>query len=255
MPKKILLIVEGDSDEVKFLKGLFKKCNQKTEYKFYSYRTNIHVLAQELFNNYNDFDEGDIDIKLILSSLENDKNRKQLLYDNYSDIYMIFDFDPQHNHPHFDTIKRMVSYFNDSTLQGKLFLNYPMMQSYKHFDKLPCSSFENLEVTLDEIKKYKEIVGKISGFTDLTKYNYITYYSIAVHHVKKANKLLNGTYEIPNLDDYLKFDYCKIYNLELALFTGRNIISVLNTCVFSLIDFAPNKFFSFVKQHNDDLLI
>lgn len=255
MPKKILLIVEGDSDEVKFLKGLFKKCNQKTEYKFYSYRTNIHVLAQELFNNYNDFDEGDIDIKLILASLENDKNRKQLLYDNYSDIYMIFDFDPQHNHPHFDTIKRMVSYFNDSTLQGKLFLNYPMMQSYKHFDKLPCSSFENLEVTLDEIKKYKEIVGKISGFTDLTKYNYITYYSIAVHHVKKANKLLNGVYEIPNIDDYWKFDYCKIYNLELALFTGRNIISVLNTCVFSLIDFASNKFFAFVKQHNDDLLI
>lgn len=255
MPKKILLIVDGDSDEVKFLKGLFKKCNQKTEYKFYSYRTNIHVLAQELFNNYNDFDEGDIDIKLILASLENDKNRKQLLYDNYSDIYMIFDFDPQHNHPHFDTIKRMVSYFNDSTLQGKLFLNYPMMQSYKHFDKLPCSSFENLEVALDEIKKYKEIVGKISGFTDLTKYNYITYYSIAVHHVKKANKLLNGVYEIPNIDDYWKFDYCKIYNLELALFTGRNIISVLNTCVFSLIDFAPNKFFAFVKQHNDDLLI
>ena len=31
MAKKILLIVEGDSDEVKFLKYLFNNCNKKTE--------------------------------------------------------------------------------------------------------------------------------------------------------------------------------------------------------------------------------
>lgn len=255
MPKNILLIVEGISDEVEFLMGLFEKCNRKTEYKVYSYKTNIHILAQELFNNYNDFDEENIDIKLVLASLENDEDRKQLLYKKYSDIYMIFDFEPQHDHPHFDTIKRMVSYFNDSTLKGKLFLNYPMMQSYKHFNKLPCSSFENLEVTLDEIKKYKEIVGNVSGFTDLTKYNYITYFSIAIHHLKKANKFLNGVYEILSIDNYLKLDYSKIYDLELALFMEKNKISVLNTCVFSLIDFAPNKFFSFVEKHSDELLI
>ncbi len=70
MAKKILIIVEGEADEVRFLEDLFKKCNKKTEYKVYSYKTNIHVLAQELFNNYNDFDSGYIDIKLVLSSLE-----------------------------------------------------------------------------------------------------------------------------------------------------------------------------------------
>ena len=99
------------------------------------------------------------------------------------------------------------------------------------------------------------MVGKVSGFTDLTKYNYITYYSIAVHHLKKANKLLNGVYEIPNIDDYWELDYCKIYDFELVSFTERKTISVLNTCVFSLIDFAPNKFFSFIKHHKDELLI
>ena len=255
MAKKILLIVEGDSDEVKFLKYLFNNCNKKTEYKVYPYRTNIHVLAQELFNNYNDFDEGNVDVKLVLASCEDNDRRKQLLYDTYSDIYMIFDFDPQHDCPHFDTIRRMISYFNDSTLQGKLFINYPMMQSYKHFDKLPCASFENLEVTLEEINNYKMIVGSISGFTDLTKYNYITYYSIAVHHLKKANKMINGLYEILDIDDYLKLDFCSIYDFQLTSFKERKTISVLNTCVFSLIDFAPNKFFSFIQKHKVDLLI
>lgn len=255
MAKKILLIVEGKSDEVEFFKGLFKKCNKKTEYQVVPYENNIHVLAQELYNNYNDFDEGYVDIKLILASIENDEKRKQLLYDTYSDIYMIFDFDPQHDHPHFDTIRRMISYFNDSTLYGKLFLNYPMMQSYKHFDGLPCSSFEYLEVTLEEIKKYKEIVGNVSGFTDLSQYSHITYYSIAVHHLKKVNKVLNGLYEIPEIDDFFGIDYCSVYDFQLKSFKEREIVSVLNTCIFSLIDFAPNKFFSFVKQHKDDLLI
>lgn len=192
---------------------------------------------------------------MILASIENDEKRKQLLYDTYSDIYMIFDFDPQHDHPHFDTIRRMISYFNDSTLYGKLFLNYPMMQSYKHFDRLPCSSFEYLEVTLEEIKKYKEIVGNVSGFTDLSQYSYITYYSIAVHHLKKVNKVLNGLYEIPEIDDFFGIDYCSVYDFQLKSFKEREIVSVLNTCIFSLIDFTPNKFFSFVKQHKDDLLI
>lgn len=168
---------------------------------------------------------------------------------------MIFDFEPQHDHPHFDTIRRMISYFDDSTSQGKLFLNYPMMQSYKHFDILPSLKFENLEVTLDEVKRYKEIVGKVSGFTDLNKYSYITYYSMAVHHLKKANKLVNGLYEIPDIDEYLKMNFCDIYNWQLNSFKNRRIISVLNTCIFTLIDFAPNKFFSFIQKHKIELLI
>ena len=141
MNKKILLIVEGEADEVKFLKGLFKKCNTLAQYKVYTYRSNIHILAQELYNNYYDFDEGNTDIRLILASLESDNQKKELLKEHYSDIYMVFDFEPQHDHPHFDTLKRMINYYNDSTNQGKLFINYPMMQSYKHFDKLPCPSY------------------------------------------------------------------------------------------------------------------
>lgn len=168
---------------------------------------------------------------------------------------MVFDFDPQHDHPHFDTIRRMITYFNDSTLQGKLFLNYPMMQSYKHFDCLPCQSFENLEVTLKEIKSYKKLVGEISILTNLSEYTYITYYSIAVHHLKKANKLVNGVYEMLDKDDYLQLNFCSIFDFQLASFEKRKIVSVLNTCIFALIDFAPSKFFAFISQHKDELLI
>ena len=255
MAKKILLIVEGDNDEVKFLRGIFNKCMKKTEYKIYSYRTTIHVLAQELYGHYNDFDKGDVDIKLVLASLEEDTKKRKLLHDAYSDVFLVFDFEPQHDHPHFDTIKRMINYFNDSTNQGKLFINYPMIQSYKHFDRLPCHIFENLEVSIAEVKRYKELVGNISGFTDLNKYDYVTFYSIAVHQLKKAYKIVYGTYELFDENKYLNFDLCEVFECEMNLLTFRQVISVLNTCIFALIDFAPRRFFVFVEKHKNELLI
>ena len=255
MPKKILLIVEGESDEVKFLRGLFENCFKKAEYKFYSYKTNIHTLAQELYNNYPDFDEGDVDIRLILASLESSREKKEMLLDKYSDIYMVFDFEPQHDHKHFDTVRRMVKYFNDSTNQGQLFINYPMMQSYKHFECLPCPSFEFYEVSLDQAKDYKRLVGELSKFTDLTQYTYITYYSIAVHQLKKANKIINDSYTLPSKSEYFNFVASQIFDYQVCLLESSNKISVLNTCIFALVDFAPSKFFGFVFKHKDDLWI
>ena len=255
MSKKILLIVEGESDEVKFLRGLFENCFKKADYKFYSYKTNIHTLAQELYNNYPDFDDGDIDIRLVLASLESSKDKKEMLMDKYSDIYMVFDFEPQHDHKHFDTVRRMVNYFNDSTNQGQLFINYPMMQSYKHFECLPCPLFEFYEVPLDQAKEYKRYIGEMSNFKDLTKYTYITYYSIAVHHLKKANKILNGFYLLPSKSEYFDFKATPIFDYQVNLLELSNNISILNTCIFALVDFAPSKFFAFVSRHKDDLLI
>lgn len=116
---------------------------------------------------------------------------------------MIFDFDPQHDLPHFDTVNRMLKYFNDSTDQGKLFINYPMMQSYKHITHLPDDEFKYRCVDMDQIKKYKELVGRESKYTDLTQYTYETFYSLAVHHLRKANMILTGSYETPLVSQYL----------------------------------------------------
>ena len=255
MSKKILLVVEGESDEVKFIRGLFEKCFRKADYQFYSYKATIHTLSQELYNKYPDFDEGDIDIRLILASLESNKEKKEMLLDKYSDVYMVFDFEPQHDHKHFDTVRRMVKYFNDSTNQGQLFINYPMMQSYKHFECLPCPSFEFYEVSLNQAKDYKRLVGELSKFTDLTQYTYITYYSIAVHQLKKANKIINDSYTLPSKSEYFNFVATQIFDYQVCLLESSNKISVLNTCIFSLVDFAPSKFFGFVFKHKDDLWI
>ena len=252
---KILFIVEGTSDEVKFLRRLFKECFKKKEFKIYSYKTNIHVLAQELYNNYPDFDEDSIDIKLVLKSLETDQNQRKLLDERYNDVYLIFDFEPHHDHPHFDTVQRMLCYFNDSTNQGKLFLNYPMMQSYKHFSELPDAGFEFRKVSIADTRVYKEQVGRDSNYTDLGKYDYVLFYSLCVHHVKKANLIKSSGYILPSYSEYLKWSLVDIYNTQVSMVASSCELFVLNTCIFVLVDFAPQKFFRFVENRALDLLI
>ena len=253
MPKQILVIVEGEADEVKFLRALFKNCYRKADYKVYSYKTNIHVLAQELYNNYPDFDEDETDIKLVLASLETNQDKRKKLLEKYTDVFLIFDFDPQHDHPHFDTVRRMLKYFDDSTAQGKLFVNYPMMQSYKHFPLLPDDDYADRIVSMEQIYEYKKLVGIESAFTDLNHYTYITFYSLAIHHLKKANKILTGIYSLPTLNGYYRFDFVEIFDKQLDMIESDNKVYVLNTCIFALVDFAPTRFYKFLKQHMDEL--
>ena len=64
MANRVLLIVEGEADEKKFYSRLLAHCFRKKEYQIYSFRSNIHVLAQELYNHYPEFENDDIDMKI-----------------------------------------------------------------------------------------------------------------------------------------------------------------------------------------------
>ena len=255
MAKNVLLIVEGDKDEVRFYKCLFQNCFHLSQYQFFSYRSNIHVLAQELYNNYPTFEKDEIDIRHVLVSLEQDDKKKELLRAKYTDVFLVFDFDPHHDHAHFDTVRRMLAYFCDSTAQGQLYLNYPMMQSYKHFPALPDPSFRELAVDLSEIKEYKKVVGQTSKYTDLTKYDYKIFYSLAAHHLMKFNFLTTGSYQVPSCEEYLNKDVIKLYDYEIDLFLKEKKISVINTCIFVLCDFAPTKFYTFLSKKKNELYL
>lgn len=254
MAKSILLIVEGDADEVSFYRHLFSNCFENADYQIIPYRTNIHILAQELYCNYPNFENDEIDIRLVLASLEQDEKKKKTLLAKYTDIYLVFDFDPHHDHPHFDTVRRMLSYFCDSTLQGKLYINYPMMQSYKHFSHLPDPQFFSLIVDYTDINNYKKLVGQVSGFTDLNQYDYSTFYSIAAHHLMKAHFLINGDYILPSYDEYFELNLVKLYDYELNMYDEDSSVAVINTCIFVLFDYAPQKAFRFLASKRDELL-
>ena len=146
----ILFITEGPVDEKEFLEKMFDICYKDKKYEIYSYNTTIHTLVDILFDEDGNIDE-DLDIKLTLRENEKDEEKRKILSQKYTEIFLIFDFEPQHNKLKFKEVKQLLNIFNDSTDKGKLYINYPMMQSYKHINKMPDKKFKDKKVALKDI--------------------------------------------------------------------------------------------------------
>lgn len=244
--RKILFVCEGKKDEPSFLKALMRKSFSSLKYSIYSYQTNIHILASKLEEEYSDFDTNEMDIALILRNLETDAEKKRLLSDSFTDIILAFDFDPHHTNPHFETVRRMLSYFTESSDMGKLYINYPMMQSYKHFKCLPDYEYFTREVSPI---KYKELVDIESCMPNLREYSYDVYMKIAVQNIRKAVWILERCDRVPSVEEYLNFDWVKVYDKELSMFFKNGTVSVLNTLILCMVDYNPTAFFSMLQRH------
>lgn len=236
--KNLLFITEGEADEPDFIKKFLKKCIPNVEYNIYSYSTTIHTLAKSIFNKNDEIDE-DLDITKVLKEQEKDLMKKQILQKDYTDIVLVFDFEPHCDSPEFEKVEKMLEYFNDSSNMGKLYINYPMMQSYKHFRSFPDDEFKNRKVETMDASNYKTIVHKESKYTRLKDYNFPIFMKIIGYHLMKANYIITKKYELMNKTEYVNLDHKKIYSIENDNNQKEHFVDVLNTFVFFAIDFNP----------------
>ena len=121
------------------------------------------------------------------------------------------------------------------------------MQSYKHVSTLPDDSFASRMVSIDDCNCYKQIVGDTSGYTDINTYTYMTFVSLIVHHLRKANLILTGNYSIPSYEEYLEWEETEIYTLQCKYLEENKCFFVLNTCVFLVVDFIGK--FRYINQN------
>lgn len=101
------------------------------------YGTTIYGLFKEV-QKY--LDEGiDFDLFPILTEIA--KKQGSSVLDNLtrhdiSEIYLIFDYDPHATNFSEEKIRAMCEIFNDEYTTGKLFINYPMIEVFRHCYKL-----------------------------------------------------------------------------------------------------------------------
>ncbi|MBE5850026.1 MAG: hypothetical protein E7298_07705 [Lachnospiraceae bacterium] len=248
----VLFIVEGPNDEVRFLEQLYNVFFRDQHYEVYTYCTTIHTLSQVLFNDYPDFEEDEIDIQLLLKSLEKDEAKISILSKRYRDVFLIFDFDPHHDNPHFDTVCRMLRFFDDSTNHGRMYINYPMMQSYKHLRKMPDDSFSERITYISEASKYKATVAKESDYSDVSKYTYAVFVSIAVHQLRKINRILEGEYQTPSKEIFLTWNWIDLYNEQMSRMEQDGFVYVVNTCISLLVEYNPSRFFDVIQKKKNE---
>lgn len=228
---KILVIVEGAKTDFKLMKNLLAAYGISETHKIVSYNTNIYTLYNQLPLNRDEYQN--IDLLQLLKEREKDESKRVLLDEHYSDVLLVFDLDPQA--PDFtpDKIIDMVSYFTESTDMGKLYLNYPMVESFYHMTNIPDERYNEYFVTLENLKnkKYKQMVHDICRNSDYSKFaNSKDECSIVIkQNLEKAMLLTDSNENLPNSIDIL--------NKQLNLLQDRGLVSVLCTCVFYIAEY------------------
>lgn len=230
--KKILLVIEGPEGEGRILgsktNGLLSLIGEKSEiisFETAEYNTSIYEL-------YDDYVDGKYDD--LVSFLRNEKGLKIpdgiLSKKAFNEVYLIFDFDPQYHKYDDLKIHRMLDLFCDETDLGKLYINYPMVESFYHLKSLPDPDYYSRTVSVDDIssKKYKKTVRAETAIIK-HKMNTRVYSMIVMHNYNKAKILSKAETDLIN--------YTEILNKQITMKNEYKEIFVLNTLALLPIDY------------------
>lgn len=248
MENNILFIVEGGKTEPEFFNCLGQAFSLK--YEIYCVGTNIYSLYKKMkeidFNG---------DVKDVLKEMHPEK--REILSKRFAFTYLIFDCDAHHSLKHddrniydivisnLDKIKEMSEYFVDETdpTIGRLYINYPMMESYRDCNDFFDDHYEDNMISIKEIVGYKRIVAdrKLCRI-HLDKYTRENFKLLILQNVFKLNKIINGKWIKPSFKDFTIIStMATILKKEKIYIENEKVMPVLNTSLFVLIDFFGNK--------------
>ena len=159
-----LLIVEGNHEKNELFRLVFR-CFPEMNIDFedvWIYGTNIYQLYEEIIKEYGEeWEDVEVDLPFVLSRK---KGLNTARIEDFINIFLIFDY--EHHDPKFSErkIEKLQAYFSDSTYVGKLYLNYPMIESYQHIENLEDMEYLNrkVPVTLQPGSHYKALVSEES---------------------------------------------------------------------------------------------
>ena len=240
----VLYIVEGETEK-DLLKRLWARFEPDNRYDVYVYNTNIHVLIKSLFSD-GEMDE-DLEIVRELRSIEKDEEKRRILSKRFEYVYMIFDFDPQDDKINMDRIGQMLDYFNDPGGNGRLYINYPMVESFRHLKSLSDDGFKDRMVSLELLRDggYKKLVDFESGkeFKQLNSYTKEIFISIIKLNLQKENYILNGIFELMDEDVFFNLTGSELLRMQMKSIERYESIYVINTCIFTVAEYMPSVFF------------
>ncbi len=231
----ILFIVEGKETEPEILENLWSTFfnNESSSELHVSYNSNIHLLWNEM--------KDDEDLELLELIAERDSNNAQIIEDikeRISEIYLIFDYDGHAAEASDQEISEMIKFFDNETdsTRGKLFLSYPMVEAFRHFNP---EEFNYRDLVIDFIDsfEYKDIVHSKAKYFDIRKINGEIWNKICEENLYKANFIVNKNDSLPDSVESVSQE--KIFNCQLRNFISDNKISVLSSFPLFLHYYNP----------------
>jgi hypothetical protein len=240
MANTILLVFEGEKTEVRIfnkIRNLYFQ-NEKNTVIHASYNAEMY----QLFRAVNEDPFLDIVELLRKRNKKNAENLSKIKRVNVSQIYLFFDYDNQATGATDEKIEKMLEFFNEETENGKLFISYPMVEAVKHIIHEIDSCLSTCVVPLS-VKKYKNLVSKMTSFSDLRKTDINDWNFITLKTIRKANCIVNDSPKKPEYIEFLDIDQKIIFENQLKKFIPHKKNAVLSGIPLFIVDYFGEKFY------------
>lgn len=170
----ILFIFEGKKTEPNLFKTIEKLYfPNNNERKICCFGYNIYELYKLM--NESDFTE---DVITVIRSKMKSRNDHSIPEDadvsDFSEIFLFFDYDFQNKNLPSSEMDRqledMLKFFDNETLNGKLYINYPMVEAIRCTNKLPDLDFVHYQATRAACSDFKNYITSAYPFYKSTDY-------------------------------------------------------------------------------------
>ena len=192
MSNNILFVFEGEKTE-KQIADSFTKCfPDKNMVVQSAYCTTIYNLYNKISK------DEDLDTFSLLKEISYNKEILEPYNRNdFAEVYLFFDYDGHTSSADDGKLVNILDFFNEETEFGKIFINYPMVESIKHYSEL--IDFKELKVDAKKNIKYKNIVHNVckKEFLHFHLYTQKIWSQLIELHLKKMNYITNGNYILP----------------------------------------------------------
>lgn len=249
---KALVIVEGERLEPKFFKQFTKVFGIDME---------VYIVGANIYDLYNQLKDYDFncDIKDLLPDVGNRvEGMEEILQQKFAYTYLVFDFDAHHReigekeldidtvvHNNIVKLREMANFFTNETDPGigRLYINYPMMESYRDcsafFDETYCDN----AVAIEDIPDYKKIAGRKSmASVHIGKYTRENFSDLTKMNIYKLHKLSKNIWGTITYGDYMELSkVANILDCQLQKVSTERKVDVLNTALFIVLDYFGNR--------------
>lgn len=211
------------------------------DFNVFVYGTELRRIVLEMCHD-GVFDP-EVDLLKVLKETEWLAHKKyQIEQEKYDYIYMIFDFDPLIDEA---LLTPIMEHFSDAQGKGKMYLNYPTVDSFRHVISEEDEGFQDRMAETKMPNRYKNSVDRTChiGLRVIDNCSKETLRGLIKMHLMKTNYILNGEYEMPSKETFLSWKGTDILEAQYLAEQVFDDMYVLNTSVFNIVEMMPEEFF------------
>jgi hypothetical protein len=193
MPSRILFVFEGPKAENLIVDSLTRFFLNENNIVTCAYCNTIYKLFKEISK------DEDLDTFALLKNIE---ANKQILKDfkrsDFAEVYMFFDYDGHATNASDTKLKKLLTFFNEETEMGKLFISYPMVEALKHIEDF--ATFNKLKVAIADFEAYKKLANKncLNSLKHIGLYDFETWKKLSDAHLRKMQFVVSKVGNFPS---------------------------------------------------------